>query len=154
SENIQYPTTDIVFINNFFDQSINEPEISSISTLNKGKLTIYESNDLNPEFLSANKILDPKVKSISLGISKTITLKYQLLKKQDLFNENKNKIYLLTIINYSLSKPVLTINFQNVDEIYLLYNKFFTNTKEYERYKGEYQEFKKFRIPIQDIIDT
>jgi hypothetical protein len=153
TEIVQYPYTDIVFINNYFNQSINHTEISSISTLNKGKLTIYESNDVNPEFLSTNKILDPKLKYISLGISKTILLKYQLLKKEDSFNENKNKIYLLTIINYAFSKPILTINFQNIDEIYFLYNKFFSNTKEFEKYKGEYKEFQKFKVPI-DIIEN
>ena len=129
------PITLIVFVPNFLKKNTDIIVVkNTIPQIPPGKLTIYGIE--NEEFLNSNKgdlLLTSQTDKIDLGESNILNLSYKLLKNENNYNNNSIiKIIQLKIVNLSHSKTRLTIKFNHVDFIIVLYQQSINNEEEYD----------------------
>jgi len=126
-DNIIHPSIVLVFVNNYLTKN-NEMKINTLPVIVPGKLKIY-NNDNEILSISEKELkVDSSTESIILGQSKNISILSKLLKKETSIN-SIIKFFLLKITNNSLSKSIITIKFENIEQITIIFNQ----TKEEEK---------------------
>lgn len=119
-DNIIHPFIELVFVKNYLTK-IKEIKINSLPIIVPGKLKIYNSDN---EILSVSENelkVDSSTESIILGQSKNISILSKLLKKETSIN-SVIKIFLLKITNNSISKSIITIKFENIEQITIYFD--------------------------------
>jgi len=117
-----HPDIKLVFVNNYLSKT-NEIKSNSLPTILPGKLKIFNGNE---EILSKGTNqelkLDSSTESIDLGQASNILISSKLIKKESSINSIK-KIFLLKITNLSLSKTIITLKFDYIEQVTILFHK-------------------------------
>jgi len=117
-----HPDIKLVFVNNYLSKT-NEIKSNSLPTILPGKLKIFNGNE---EILSKGTNqelkLDSSTESIDLGQASNILISSKLIKKESSINSLK-KIFLLKITNLSLSKTIITLKFDYIEQVTILFHK-------------------------------
>lgn len=120
------PMTKLVFLTDYFNQNVDTVFKNTIPPIPSGKLTIYGQD--NEEYLTNDNdlILTSQTDIIDLGESNTLNLSYKILKNENIYKSNSViKIIQFKITNIAHVKTRLTIRFNHVDFIIVLYQKHF-----------------------------